>query len=239
MLRKRARPKILLARCYEEAVELYERYKKKPAGRDLRRGGFVLRRNDPPESEKLDAGIDLCRRIREDNPLMPVLLQSSQVAFGKQARGAGRGFIAKNSKTLPPSCTTTSPKSSPSATSVSRTQKPGAEIGRAKDLTQMQQMIATIPDRAFEYHTSQNHLSKWFYSRGLFPLAPSIRQYNKSHFSSVEEHRRVLVNSSATTARCSGRASWRVSTPRPTPTPWPSRASARVRSAARPAAWRL
>ena len=57
----------------------------------------------------------------------------------------------------------------------------------------MQQMIATIPDRAFEYHTSQNHLSKWLYSRGLFPLASSIRQYNKSHFSSVEEHRRVLV----------------------------------------------
>lgn len=58
----------------------------------------------------------------------------------------------------------------------------------------MQQMIATIPDRAFEYHTSQNHLSKWLYSRGLFPLAASIRQYNKSHFASVEEHRRVLEN---------------------------------------------
>ena len=55
-------------------------------------------------------------------------------------------------------------------------------------------MIASIPDEAFEYHTSQNHLSKWLYSRGLFPLAASIRQYNKSHFTSVEEHRRVLVN---------------------------------------------
>ena len=55
-------------------------------------------------------------------------------------------------------------------------------------------MIATIPDDAFEYHTSQNHLSKWLYSRGLFPLAASIRQYNKSHFATVEEHRRVLVN---------------------------------------------
>ena len=58
----------------------------------------------------------------------------------------------------------------------------------------MQEMIASIPDEAFEYHTSQNHLSKWLYSRGLFPLAASIRQYNKSHFTSVEEHRRVLVN---------------------------------------------
>ncbi len=57
----------------------------------------------------------------------------------------------------------------------------------------MQQMIATVPDDAFEYHTSQNHLSKWLYSRGLFPLAASIRRYNKGHFASVEEHRRVLV----------------------------------------------
>ena len=47
----------------------------------------------------------------------------------------------------------------------------GAVIGKAKDLVQMQEMIATIPDKAFEYHTSQNHLSKWLYSRGLFPLA--------------------------------------------------------------------
>ena len=99
VLRKRARPKILLARCYEEAVELYERYKKNLLG-VISDVGFVLRRNDPPESEKLDAGIDLCRRIREDNPLMPVLLQSSQVAFGKQAAELGAGFIAKNSKTL-------------------------------------------------------------------------------------------------------------------------------------------
>ena len=192
VLRKRARPKILLARCYEEAVELYERYKKNLLG-VISDVGFVLRRNDPPESEKLDAGIDLCRRIREDNPLMPVLLQSSQVAFGKQAAELGAGFIAKNSKTLLSQLHDYIAKEFAFGDFVFKDPDTGAEIGRAKDLTQMQQMIATIPARAFEYHTSQNHLSKWLYSRGLFPLASSIRQYNKSHFSSVEEHRRVLV----------------------------------------------
>ena len=192
VLRKRARPKILLARCYEEAVELYERYKKNLLG-VISDVGFVLRRNDPPESEKLDAGIDLCRRIREDNPLMPVLLQSSQVAFGKQAAELGAGFIAKNSKTLLSQLHDYIAVEFAFGDFVFKDPDTGTEIGRAKDLTQMQQMIATIPDRAFEYHTSQNHLSKWLYSRGLFPLAASIRQYNKSHFSSVEEHRRVLV----------------------------------------------
>ena len=193
VLRKRARPKILLARCYEEAVELYERYKKNLLG-VISDVGFVLRRNDPPESEKLDAGIDLCRRIKQDNPLMPVLLQSSQVAFGKQAAELGAGFIAKNSKTLLSQLSEYIAKEFAFGDFVFKDPDTGAEIGRAKDLTQMQQMIATIPDKAFEYHTSQNHLSKWLYSRGLFPLAASIRQYNKSHFASVEDHRNALVN---------------------------------------------
>mgnify|MGYP002432635686 FL=1 len=192
VLRKRARPKILLARSYEEAVELYDRYKQNLLG-VISDVGFVLHREDPAESEKPDAGIDLCRRIKNDNPLMPVLLQSSQTAFCEQAEALGAGFIAKNSKTLLSQLHDYIDREFAFGDFVFKDPDTGAEIGRAKDLTQMQQMIATIPDRAFEYHTSQNHLSKWLYSRGLFPLASSIRQYNKSHFSSVEEHRRVLV----------------------------------------------
>ena len=193
VLRKRARPKILLARCYDEAAELYDRYRKNLLG-VISDVGFVLHRDDPSESEKLDAGIDLCRRIKEDNPLMPVLLQSSQTSFEEQARELGAGFIAKNSKTLLSQLSEYIAKEFAFGDFVFEDPETGAEIGRAKDLTQMQQMIASIPDDAFEFHTSQNHLSKWLYSRGLFPLAASIRQYNKSHFSSVEEHRRVLVN---------------------------------------------
>lgn len=193
VLRKRARPKILLATSYEEAAELYDRYKKNLLG-VISDVGFVLRRNDPPQCEKLDAGIQLCRRIRQDNPLMPVLLQSSQTTFAAQARELGAGFIAKNSKTLLTQLHDYIAMEFAFGDFVFKDPDTGDEIGRARDLAQMQLMIATIPDRAFEYHTSQNHLSKWLYSRGLFPLAASIRQYNKGHFSSVEEHRRVLVS---------------------------------------------
>lgn len=193
VLRKRARPKILLARCYEEAVELYDRYKQNLLG-VISDVGFVLHREDPAESEKPDAGIDLCRRIKNDNPLMPVLLQSSQTAFSEQAEALGAGFIAKNSKTLLSQLHDYIDREFAFGDFVFEDPATGEEIGRARDLTQMQEMIASIPDEAFEYHTSQNHLSKWLYSRGLFPLAASIRQYNKSHFTSVEEHRRVLVN---------------------------------------------
>ena len=193
ILRKRARPKILLATNYEEAVELYDRYKKNILG-VISDVGFVLHRNDPPESEKRDAGIDLCRRIKADNPLMPVLLQSSQTEFEVQARQLGAGFIAKNSKTLLTQLHEYIDKEFAFGEFLFKDPDTGAVIGKAKDLVQMQEMIATIPDGAFEYHTSQNHLSKWLYSRGLFPLAASIRRYNKSHFATVAEHRRVLVN---------------------------------------------
>lgn len=193
VLRKRARPKILLARSYEEAVELYDSYKQNLLG-VISDVGFVLHREDPAESEKPDAGIDLCRRIKNDNPLMPVLLQSSQTAFSEQAEALGAGFIAKNSKTLLSQLHDYIDREFAFGDFVFEDPATGEEIGRARDLAQMQEMIASIPDEAFEYHTSQNHLSKWLYSRGLFPLAASIRQYNKSHFTSVEEHRRVLVN---------------------------------------------
>lgn len=192
ILRKRARPKILLATNYDQATELYDRYKNNLLG-VISDVGFVMHADDKPADERPDAGMALCRRIRQDNPLMPVLLQSSQVEFRAQARELGAGFIAKNSKTLLSELHDYISTEFAFGDFVFRDPQTGTVIGRAKDLAQMQQMIATVPDDAFEYHTSQNHLSKWLYSRGLFPLAASIRRYNKGHFASVGEHRRVLV----------------------------------------------
>ena len=84
LLRKRARPKVLMATCYDEAVELYNRFGRNIIGviSDI---GFVLHKGDPSSSEKLDAGLDLCRLIREDNPTMPFLMQSSQESMHSMA----------------------------------------------------------------------------------------------------------------------------------------------------------
>ena len=193
VLRKRARPKVLLATSYDEAIELYDRYKENLLG-VISDVGFVMHRNDRPEEERLDAGIELCQHIKQDNPLMPVLLQSSQTDFRPTAYRLGAGFIAKNSKTLLIELRDFIQKEFAFGDFIFKDPDTGAEVGRAKDLTEMQAMIATIPDEAFNYHTSQNHLSKWLYSRGLFPLAAAIRRRNKSHFSSIDEHRRSIVN---------------------------------------------
>ncbi len=192
ILRKRARPKVLLATNYEEAEQLYRRYKKNLLG-VISDVGFVMKPTDRPENEKLDAGIDLCRLIKEDNPLMPVLLQSSQTDFREVANSLGAGFIAKHSKTLHSELRDFISREFAFGDFIFKDPQSGVEVGRAKDLREMQEMIASIPDEAFEYHTSQNHLSKWLYSRGLFPLAAAIRQYDSSHFRTIEEHRRSIV----------------------------------------------
>ena len=125
---------------------------------------------------------------------MPVLLQSSQTEYRQTAAELGAGFVAKNSKTLLSELNDFITSELAFGDFVFRDMKTGVEIGRARDLRQMQEQIATIPDDAFEYHTSQNHLSKWLYSRGIFPLARQIRKFNHSHFSSIDEHRAALVN---------------------------------------------
>ena len=193
IIRKRARPKVLLATNYEEAVALYERYKSNLLG-VISDVGFVLHKGDKSSDEKPDAGIDLCRLIKEDIPLMPILLQSSQLEYRKTAEELGVGFLAKNSKTLLSELNDFITREFGFGDFLFKDVATGAVIGRAKDLLQMQQQIATIPDEVFIYHTSQNHLSKWLYSRGLFPLARQIRKFKHNHFSSIAEHRAALVN---------------------------------------------
>ena len=176
ILRKRARPKILLATNYADAVALYERYKKNLLG-VISDVGFVLHKGDSPSTEKLDAGIDLCRLVRADNPLMPVLLQSSQTAFAAQARELGAGFIAKNSKTLLQELSDFIAARFAFGDFLFKDLSTGRVIGRAKDLHEMQRLVASVPDDVFEYNTSQNNLSKWLYSRGLAFMNSMLVKY--------------------------------------------------------------
>ncbi len=192
ILRKRARPKILLATNYTEALSLYQRYKKNLLG-VISDVGFVINKGDDPSNEKHDAGVDLCRIIREDNPLMPILMQSSQEDFRSAAKELGVGFISKNSKQLISKITKYIEQEFAFGRLTFTDPQTGEVIGQAHNLVGMQELISKISDSAFEYHTSQNHFSKWLYARGLFPLAASIRSISKGDYSSISEHRKGVV----------------------------------------------
>ncbi len=191
--RKRARPKVLLATNYEDAINIYNRYKKNLLG-VISDVGLLLKQGDRSEDEKIDAGIEICKMIKAETPWMPIILQSSQENLASKAEALGVGFISKSSKTLLPELQDVVLREFGFGEFVFRDLETGAVVGRARDLMQMQELIATVPDDVLEYHLSQMHLSKWLYARGLFPLATVLRNINSSHFASTAEHRAALVS---------------------------------------------
>ncbi len=190
--RKRARPKVLLATNYADAIECYNKYKNHLLG-VISDVGLVLKSGDRPEDEKSDAGIDICRQIKSETPWMPVIMQSSQENLCEVAEQMGAGFISKSSKTLLQELQDVVLREFGFGEFVFREMGGKGIVGRARDLMQMQQLIATVPDDVLEYHLSQMHLSKWLYARGLFPLAKVLRSINSSQFGSTAEHRAALV----------------------------------------------
>jgi hypothetical protein len=50
-----------------------------------------------------------------------------------------------------------------------------------------------IPEDVLLYHGSKNRLSKWMYSRGLFSLASKIKKANQSHFKTIDDLRKYIV----------------------------------------------
>ena len=190
-VRKRSRPKILLATNYEDAMRLYEKYKHNLLG-VISDVGFVLHKGDSPDTEKLDAGIDLVRTIKADDPNMPVLLQSSQASVAEIARSLGAGFLRKYSKTLMLQLSEYISDEFGFGDFVFRDAE-RYEYGRASSLKDLENIIDGIPDNVLLYNTSRDKFSKWFFSRGLFTLAHSFKAVQDSHFSTMEELRAYIT----------------------------------------------
>ena len=173
IFRKRARPKILLATNYDDAVALFERYKDQLLGviSDI---GFVRHKGDTPESEKLDAGVDLCRQIRSEVPKMPILMQSSQESMRSVAERLGAGFLHKQSKMLTHELGEYIGREFGFGDFVV-TDKYLHQIARASDLQGAEHIISTIPDNYLSTLQSKNYISRWLLARGIFAVGEQIK----------------------------------------------------------------
>lgn len=188
MLRKRARPKILLAKTYDEAMELYEKYKDNMLGVI---SDVTFKRNLC--GEKSDLGVELCRKIKEDNPLMPVLLQSSDMAFGSEAETLGVSFIHKYSKTLLSELADFISGQLVFGAFTFRNPVSGNVVIKVNNLREMQVAISNMSVDVLMFHTAQNLLSKWFFARGLFALGSVMRSVNNSSFETPEEMKAFIL----------------------------------------------
>ena len=187
---KRSRPKILLATNLDDAMTMYEKYKSNLLG-VISDVGFCVHRGESPEQEKLDAGIDLVRHIKADDPMMPVLLQSSQESISKVAEELGVGFLRKYSKTLMIQLYDYIKEEFAFGDFVFRDAS-RIEYGRAANLKELENLMKEIPDEILLANTSKNMLSKWFMARGLFTLGGTFKKVLESQFSNTTELRAYI-----------------------------------------------
>lgn len=186
-LRKRSRPKILLATNLDDAMAMYSKYKSNLLG-VISDVGFTVHKGDRAEDEKLDAGIDLVKHVRADNPTMPILLQSSQDSISVVAEQLGVGFLRKYSKTLMMQLSEYIRDEFGFGEFVFRDAE-RHEYGSASNLKELEFMMRNVPDNVLLYNTSKNMFSKWFLARGLFTLGSKFKNVTLSHFETVQEMR--------------------------------------------------
>ncbi|HOO98392.1 MAG TPA: PEP/pyruvate-binding domain-containing protein [Bacteroidales bacterium] len=186
MLKMRGRPKILLANNFNDAVDLYNKFKYNVLGviSDIsyKRDG-ILDEN---------AGFRLCEVVMADDDKVPFLLQSSNLGHKEKAESIGAGFIHKYSKSLSLELRNFIIQNLAFGPFVFRNPDTLEPIAIATDLQSLQQKLLTIPDNTLEYHATRNHFSKWLNARALFPVAQMFKYVRKDDFDTMDEMRRFL-----------------------------------------------
>ncbi len=186
VMKLRARPKVLLATTYEEAVEMVDRYHNYLLGviSDARfpRNGRMYSR----------AGYELLKYIRKHIPSLPLILQSYEQINKKLAEELNANFIDKNSETLFQDLRHFINYYLGFGHFVYR-DKDGNEIAVARSMDEFEDYLKTIPEDSLAYHAMKNHFSLWLMARGETRIARIINPLKVSDFNSIRELREFLV----------------------------------------------
>jgi Phosphoenolpyruvate synthase/pyruvate phosphate dikinase len=185
-LRMRGRPKIVLARSYEEATYIYEKYKNNVLG-------VISDVRFPREGRKDEmAGIKLCDRIRKQDPFVPLIIQSSEANNEAYANKLGACFIDKNSKKMDVDLREIVRDNFGFGDFIFRNPDTREEIARVKNLKELQNIVFSLPAESFLYHISRNHISRWLYSRAVFPVAEFLRPITWESLQDIDAHRKII-----------------------------------------------
>ncbi len=188
ILRMRARPKILLAQNYEEAIDIYNKYKKYLIGiiSDLR---------FPKKGEiNAVAGQDFLIKVRKDMFDLPILLLSSELENTIYMKSLSIAFLDKNSPDLLDKIHNFFISHLGFGDFIFR-MPGGREVGRASNLRELEKQVAKIPAKSLYFHANQNHFSKWIMGRSEITLASRLRDIKSSDFKNIHDIREYIVNS--------------------------------------------
>ncbi len=187
-LRMRGRPKVVLARNYEEAMALYERY----ADNVL---GVISDVRFPIHGEKdSEAGLKLMREIRQNDPYLPLILESSESENRAKAEAEGFRFVDKNSKKMSLDLRKMLEEHLGFGDFIFRDPKTKAEIMRIHSLKELQDNIFKIPDDSMLYHISRNHMSRWLSARAIFPVSMFLKTVTWERLKDITAHREIIFD---------------------------------------------
>ena len=187
-LRMRGRPKIMLARNYEEAVQIFQTYQHHILGIISDMSINFSHLKDPY------AGYRFGQFVRAVEPKIPFILESSDADNAAYAGEINATFVQKGSKDYPHELRREVSRLFGFGDFVIIHPDSGKEIMRIKDLKDLQKNIFKIPDDALAYHISQNHFSRFFYSRAMFPPAEILKDVDVSDYKNMDEACQLIFN---------------------------------------------
>lgn len=186
MLRMRGRPKVLLARNYEEAWELYSKYK------DSMLGVISDRRYPRDGEEDPDAGLRLLKEIREQDEYLPLILETSEPEVECETQGVR--IIDKNSKKMDHDMRNILAAHFGFGDFRFRDPKTKDVIYVVKNLKELQDSVFKIPNDSMLYHISHNHISRWLAARAIFPVSEFLKEITWHKLQDVDAHRKIIFD---------------------------------------------
>jgi hypothetical protein len=187
VLKLRARPKVLLASNWEDAITIFNKYKENLLCviSDIRfpMNGII---HDT-------AGFDLIQHIKKESPNLPTVLQSSDPENAKFAYTLKSNFINKNSESLLQDLKSFINYYLGFGHFVYRDNK-GRQIAVAKSMKEFEAYLETVPEDSLAYHAMKNHFSLWLMARGEVKIAKLINPIQVSDFNTLKELREFLID---------------------------------------------
>lgn len=185
-LRMRGRPKILLARDYNEALSAYKKYKENVLG-------IISDMTFPSPWGKPGAGLKLIEAIKKDNVEVPVLIQSTEKEMEVPVRATGADFLWK-----------LSPDKYQELEEYFKAKYDFGPfnfidpvtndvIAVAATMKELQNTIKYIPISSFIYHVRKNDFSRWLRAQSLYQLASKLKPIQMNRDASNAEETRELI----------------------------------------------
>jgi len=188
ILSKRGRPKILLAQNYEDASNLFNKYKENILGVI---SDVTYLRNHIKDKQ---AGFYLLQHVRQYNNLFPVIIQSSDIDNEKKANENHAKFLHKHSETLGLELKNLITKYFSFGDFEFWNPKDKKVIRKTKDLKRFQKALSKVPLNSIVYHAKRNDFTKWLRARSLFPLAELFAKVEYEDFAKDKHIREFLTD---------------------------------------------